>query len=230
MIHTVIIEDKEKDIKSLKQLLSADGRYSLHKTIVNADNWQNEMSQHRFDIVFADIELNGNNVFNLLNTLSYKPEVIVISNYSKYAIQAFNNEVLHFLTKPLRKDQILTALERVHRKLLLKQHRPTPESFFLQVGRNKYEQIFFNILISINADSEYVRLNIENNKPILVYERLKNILSELPSSQFIQIHRSVIVNVKFIKMVEGNILHLKNGETVTVGSSFKNQLALIINK
>ncbi|MFN5921411.1 MAG: LytR/AlgR family response regulator transcription factor, partial [Bacteroidota bacterium] len=208
MIHTVIIEDNEKDIKSLKQILTADARFSVFKTVVNGNNWNDIMARQRFDAVFADIELNGKNVFNLLKTLPYKPEIIVVSNYPKYALQAFNSDALHFLTKPLRKEHILTAMERLHRKILLKEHKPVPESFFLQVSRNNYEQLFFNNLVSIKAESEYIKLCLANDKPILVYERLKNIIAELPPSQFIQVHRSAIVNVKFIRSISGNTIHL----------------------
>jgi DNA-binding LytR/AlgR family response regulator len=230
MIHTAIIEDNEKDIKSLNQILNTDGRFSVFKTIVNGNNWNDIMPKQKFDAVFADIEINGKNVFNLLKVLPYKPEVIIVTNYPKYALQAFNSEVLHFITKPLRKEHILTAMERLHRKMLLKEHTPAPESFFVQVSRNNYEQLFFNNLVSIRAESEYVKLNLANEKPILVYERLKNILAELPPSQFIQVHRSVIVNVKFIKAINGNTLLLGNEEKVPVGSSFKSRLAVLINK
>jgi DNA-binding LytR/AlgR family response regulator len=230
MITCAIVEDNEKDIKQLKQFLLTDKRFQLYPTIINATNWSDIMLCNKFDVLFLDIELNGYNAFDLLKGLSFKPEVVVVSSYPKYAMQAFEFDVAHFIQKPLRGEHILAAMERVYKRVVLKEHKPIPDSFFLQTGRNKYMQLFFNEITHITSESEYIKFNLLNDKPVMVYQRLKNIIPELPNAIFMQVHRSAVVNTRFIKSIDGNTLQLMNKDEVLIGASFKKQLIALINR
>jgi DNA-binding LytR/AlgR family response regulator len=230
MIKCAIIEDKEKDIKLLKHVLQADKRFALFETIVNLQNWDSIMSSERFDAVFADIELGQKNVFQLIKTLKHKPELIIVSNYPKYALQAFEYDVIHFLSKPLKTEHILGALERLYKRVILKEYKPIPDSFFLQVGRNKYQQLFFGMITHVTAEGEYVKFHLADDKPVLAYQRLKNVLNELPPATFIQIHRGVVINGKFIKAIDGNTVTLNNKEEIIIGESYRKKLLAFIQR
>lgn len=230
MITCAIVEDAEKEIKVLKNTIQGDNRFSLYTRIINAENFTEVMSANRFDLLFVDVELGNHNVFELLNKLAYKPVVVVISNYPKYAMQAFENDVVHYIQKPIKAEHALTAIERAYKRIALKEHKPIPDSFFLQTGRNKYQQLLFNDITHVNAEGEYIKFNLAEDKPVMVYQRLKHIIPELPSSIFLQVHRSVVVNTKFIKSIDGSNITLTSGDEVTIGASYKKQLISLINR
>lgn len=230
MISCAIVEDVEKEIKLLKNIIQNDNRFSLFPQTIHAENWLQIMSTHRFDLLFLDIELGNQNAFELLKKLPYKPYVVVISNYPQYTMQAFEYDVVHYIQKPIKAEQVLTAIERAYKRVALKEHKPVPDSFFLQTGRNKFQQLFFNEITHVNAEGEYIKFNLLEEKPIMVYQRLKHIIPELPSALFLQVHRSVVVNTKFIKSIDGSIIKLNNGEELTIGASYRKQLISLINR
>lgn len=230
MISCAIVEDVEKEIKLLKNIIQNDNRFSLFPQTIHTENWLQIMSTQRFDLLFLDIELGNQNAFELLKKLPYKPYVVVISNYPQYTMQAFEYDVVHYIQKPIKAEQVLTAIERAYKRVALKEHKPVPDSFFLQTGRNKFQQLFFNEITHVNAEGEYIKFNLLEEKPIMVYQRLKHIIPELPSALFLQVHRSVVVNTKFIKSIDGSIIKLNNGEELTIGASYRKQLISLINR
>jgi two-component SAPR family response regulator len=106
MITCAIVEDAEKDIKVLKNTVQGDNRFSLYTHTINAENWTEVMSANKFDLLFVDVELGKHNVFELLKKLAYKPVVVVISNYPKYATQAYEYDVVHYIQKPIKADTL----------------------------------------------------------------------------------------------------------------------------
>ena len=138
--------------------------------------------------------------------------------------------MVYYIQKPIKAEHALTAMERACKRIALKVQKPIHDSFFLQTGRNKYQQLFFNDITHVNAEGEYIKFNLTEEKPVLVYQRLKHIIPELPSSHFLQVHRSVVVNTKFIKAIDRSNMILTNGEEVTIGASYKKQLISLINR
>ena len=230
MINCAIVDDVEKDIKTLRQIISADDRFRLFNKLIDEKNWNEEMANQQFDLLFLDIELGGKNAFDLVRLMPRKPELVIISNYPQYAMQAFEFDVVHYLQKPIKAEQVLTALERAHKRIVFRETKTVPDSFFLQTGRNKYQQIFYNKITHVSAEGEYIKFNLIDDKPILVYQRLKNIVPDLPPSIFSQIHRGTVVNTKYIKAIDGNVVILLNGEELAVGVSYKKQLIAVINR
>ena len=77
----------------------------------------------------------------------------------------------------------------------------------------------------IQSDGPYVEFFlIEKDRPEVDRNTLKNLLSELPSNSFIQVHRSYIVNVNFIKSIYSNKLILKNDVELNISRSYKDKV------
>lgn len=230
MIKCAIVEDEEKDVRLLKNIIQTDSRFLLFPKVITPDLWIETITNNKFDLLFLDVELNGSNAFDLIKPLAIKPAIVVISNYPKYAMQAFEYDVLHFIQKPIKPEHALTALERAYKRISLNEYKPVLDSFFLQTGRNKYQQLFFNEITHVNAEGEYIRFNLTGDRSVMVYQRLKHVIPDLPAAIFLQVHRSVVVNTKFIKSIDGNTILLNNGTEITMGASYKKQLISLINR
>ena len=221
MISYVIIEDEVSDLETLRLYLKSDARFSERDSFCRFDQFNDFHKQHKVDLVFADVKLSDGNLFIHWPKLQNRPELILISSFPQYALPAFANEALHFITKPIKPEILYTALERAHRKIQLKINQRELTFFFVQSGKNKFNRVAFDELISIEAEGEYLRLHLTEEREILVFKRLKSLLSELPFAEFKQIHRSNIININHIDTIDFHEVEMRNKQIFSVGKTYK---------
>lgn len=230
MIHYAIIEDEAEDLKHLKSLLKLDKRFSEIGAFNTIEAFKHCIKTNEVQLVFADIKIGKDNILSIWEQLPYSPELIIISAYPEYALNGYEHEALHYLTKPIQSEQLYTALERAFRKIQLNSQNNDLNFFFLQSGKNKYHKIAFSELIYIEANGEYLNLHLTEQRSISVFKRLKSLVNELPSTLFKQIHRSYIVNIDFIEAIEASDIALKEGTKIPVGRIYKPVINDIILK
>ncbi len=221
MISYVIIEDEVSDLETLRLYLKSDARFSERDSFCRFDQFNDFHKQHKVDLVFADVKLSDGNLFTHWPKLQNRPELILISSFPQYALPAFANEALHFITKPIKPEILYTALELAHRKIQLKINQRELTFFFVQSGKNKFNRVAFDELISIEAEGEYLRLHLTEKREILVFKRLKSLLSELPFAEFKQIHRSYIININHIDTIDFHEVEMRNKQIFSVGKTYK---------
>ena len=229
MISCVILEDNEADMTALKQMLVTDPRFHLKSSVANIKQLKDVLSSSNVDLILADVVLGEDSLLNAIPKLPYKPEIIIVSAYPQYALPAFAQEALHYITKPIKKEYLNTALERAYRKISFKSPQNNYTFFFLQTGKNKFNRIEFNELIMVEADGEYLKLHLTDNREVVVFKRLKLLLQELPVSLFKQVHRSYIVNIDFIESIDAYQITMKNRRVVNVGKTFKPVIIDLLN-
>ena len=109
MISYVIIEDEVSDLETLRAYLKSDARFLEIDAFCRIDQFDAFHKKNKIDLVFADIKLGDGNILSHWTKLQNRPELILISSYPQYALPAFANEALHFITKPI-KPEILYIL------------------------------------------------------------------------------------------------------------------------
>jgi DNA-binding LytR/AlgR family response regulator len=228
MISYVILEDEVSDLKTLRSYLKSDSRFFEKDSFCRIEQFDAFHKQHKVDLVFADVKLSDGNLLKHWEKLHNRPELILISSFSQYALPAFANEALHFITKPIKPEILYTALERAHRKIQLKINQKELTFFFVQSGKNKYSRVAFDELISIEAEGEYLRLHLTEEREILVFKRLKSLLSELPTSEFKQIHPSYIININHIDSIDFHEVEMRNKQIFAVGKTYKSTIQDIL--
>ena len=91
----------------------------------------------------------------------------------------------------------------------------------MQTGKNKFTRVAFDEILFIEADGEYLKIHMNNNRELLVFKRLKSLLHELPGNRFKQIHRSYIVHVDQIENINFHEIHFNGKKAVPVGKTYK---------
>lgn len=228
MINCVILEAQVEDRKSLQRFLSADARFHLLGCFESLDQLLACMEAHSVQLILSEALLGKEKFLNLLSQLPYRPELIIVSAETQHAMSAIDQDVVHFIPKPLKSEALAVALERAYRKIQLSQSTKQFPFFFLQTGKNKFNKIAFDDLMLVEADGEYLKLFLTDNREITVFKRLKSILLELPSFQFKQVHRSYIVNVSFIESISHNQIGLSNRKVINVGKTYKSAISDLI--
>lgn len=188
------------------------------------------MQKNKVDILFTDIEMPQINGIELINSMSNKPLIILITAFREYAIDGFNSGVIDYLVKPASYDRFLKAIMRA--KEVLDSKSNSQESFpedeidrmFIKAD-GKLVKILFEDIIYIEALKDYLRIHISENERYITHSTMKAMEEKLPD-YFFRIQRSFIINMHFIKSFYGNTVLLTIGENLPISSQLKTELYL----
>lgn len=229
-LSTIIVDDKNINIETLKGLLEA---YCPIIEVVYTANDINAAAiaihQHRPQLVFLDIELNGGTGFDLLNKFPQAVFYTIFTTaYSQYAVDAFRARAVDYLLKPVNILELQEAVAKVEEKI--KQAGLTQ---YVQPGVARKHKIGLPTLEGIkyldcedithcDASGSYTTIHTIHKESILVSMRLKECSDLLPRSVFFRIHHSHIVNVNFVeKLVRAKLCRvvLSTGAELSLATS-----------
>jgi len=166
------------------------------------------LAEKNVDLIFIDINMPDLNGIDFARSLEQKPFIIFTTAYSEYAIEGFKLDAADYLLKPIGYDDFLRAVNKVYKRFqILNEHadKYTINNEYLFV-KSEYKLIRIEIreIKYIESANEYVKIFLDNNQPIITLIRLKNIEEQLPKNRFMRVHRSFIVNLDKIKIIERN--------------------------
>lgn len=162
------------------------------------------------DLLFLDIEMPYLSGLDLLATLTNPPKVIITSAYEQYALKGYELDVTDYLLKPISFERFLKAVNKVH-DLLQKETPAEVKDFFFVKSDKQMKKVFFKDILFVEGLENYISIYTPAEK-ILVHSTMKNIINYLPGDSFIQTHRSYIINVNHVNLVEGNVLNVAGHE------------------
>ncbi|WP_044138856.1 LytR/AlgR family response regulator transcription factor [Thermophagus xiamenensis] len=175
------------------------------KTTENAMTALEFLNNHQIDLMFVDIQMPDLNGIELVKTLSPRPDIIFTTAYSDYAIDGFKLDALDYILKPIDYSTFLKAankaLSHFKQKHSEEKLNSTPNHIFIK-SEYKIIRIELDKILFIEGNRGYLRFFLENAKPVMTLLSMKKIEEKLPSSGFIRVHRSYIVNVEKITMIE----------------------------
>ncbi|WP_341225833.1 LytTR family DNA-binding domain-containing protein [uncultured Arcticibacterium sp.] len=159
-----------------------------------ADYLKNE----NIDLIFSDIQMPEMLGTNFIRDLENPPLVIFTTAYHQYAVEGFELNAVDYLLKPIRKERLGAAIEKVVNLIKLKTAEPAPEeeeNHIVITSEYKKVKLLFNEIIYIEGLKDYVKIYLESRVyPLLTRSNLKGMETKLPESNFIRIHNSFIVN------------------------------------
>ena len=197
MIQCVILEDEKPAQKVLIQYINKTPFLSLINTYESGLDIPMEVINNA-DLLFLDVQLPEITGLTFLKSLSRPPKVIVTTAFSDYAIEAFEAAVIDYLLKPFSYDRFFKAVDRV-RTLSTPIAASTTDNVFVYADKT-----FFNIQVNqinyLKAEVDYVMISTQE-RDYLILDSLKNWKEKLHGRQFIQCHRSSLVNLINVKKV-----------------------------
>lgn len=174
---------------------------------------------NQVDILFLDIEMPRLTGLELLECMPYAPSVILTTAYSNFGFEAYQNGVVDYLLKPISYPRFTKAINKIiERPLVRKEADSFPEIEVKHDGVLK--TIKTKNILYIEAVGNYIRLYMENEKPLVIIQTMKYILSVLPPSHFIRIHKSYIVKRETIAAFKKTEVILTNKTVLPVGRKY----------
>jgi two-component system LytT family response regulator len=235
----ILIDDEISNLENLRALLEKHcPQVNILATAQNVADAVNAIEKHLPDLIFLDIQMGEQTGFDVLNLLPKRNfEVIFVTAYDQYGIQAVKFAALDYLLKPVDIDELKTAVSKVDRKLaaqsqnsqldFLLQQLKRPEAATSKIAlpmQSEIRYIALSEIIRCEADNTYTFFFLANNERFLVSKSLKEYVDLLKPNGFLRTHQSHLVNPKFVKSwlkEDGGILLLTSGEKIPISKPNK---------
>lgn len=233
-IRTLIVDDEELARKNMEVLL-AD--YCENVQVIgeaaNAREAKKFVQSNKIDLMLLDIEMPNGSGFDLLESIKEEIDfnIIFITAYHEYALKAFKFSAVDYLLKPVNPEELVAAIE----KLKTSPGKDTKEKIdaLIENVNKKGEQLnkialpsmeglqFVNLddIIYCESQDNYTQFFLVDGRRIMVSKTIKHFEEALDESQFFRVHRSNIINLKYIdKYVkgEGGYVVMKQGPRIPV--------------
>ncbi len=201
-ITCLVIDDEPMARKGLMSYISKIDFLDCLGQCEDALQLNNQLKQTRVDLLFLDIEMPYLTGIEFLQNAANPPKVIFTTAYEQYAIKGYELDILDYLLKPISFDRFLKSCNKAFDYF---NHREEQADYVFIKSDNRLEKIFFADILFAEAMENYVGIYLPDKK-LVTHSTLKSLLEKLPGQQFIQPHKSYIVNVNQIRSIEGNIM------------------------
>ena len=192
------------------------------------------------DIVFLDIQMPQLNGIEFARIIPADTRIIFTTAYSDYAVEGFRVNALDYLLKPISYEEFLAAARRAlawyemkHQSdssKLQSQASPTEKADEYIIVKSEYKLVQVRIadILYIEGLKDYVKIYVEGSeKSIMTLLSMKALEQTLPSDTFMRVHRSYIVNLSKIKVIERNRIIFGRTQ-IPVSESYKDTFAEFI--
>ncbi|MEN9612678.1 MAG: hypothetical protein RLZZ628_3492 [Bacteroidota bacterium] len=218
----LIVDDEKPAHLVIKSHISHCEDLEFVASAYNGKEALNLLINNAFDFVFLDIEMPLINGMELLQTLPKRPATIITTAYSTFAFEAYQQDAVDYLLKPISFPRFLKAIEKAKYFWKSNQpHRNVQNSILLRIN-GEVKAIDLKQIIYFQSIGNYLKVYLNGNlKSIVVYETLKHILDMTPSDRFIQTHKSYIANIDYIESINKEVVLLKSDVTIPLGRKYE---------
>jgi len=236
-LNVLILDDEYHARKLLSEYVSKLPFLELTGTAANVFEAMDVLRKDKVDVMLSDIQMPEITGLEFTRSLKNPPSVIFTTAYSEYAVESYELDVVDYLLKPVAFPRFLQAINKVierkgdhiSSRLSGNQIQSLPEetkadNIVVKSGYRLYK-INYSDLLYIEGQREYVTFHTTKQRVTTLYS-LKDLEENLPSNQFIRIHKSYIVSIKDIELIDKNILHIAS-QKLPIGGSYKEDLMKI---
>ncbi len=234
-MNCIIIDDDKFSTKIIEEFVNKTeglnfvGSYSNAVSAINALTLnEGESTIH---LIFLDIEMPEMSGIDFLKSLNTLPQVIIYSSQEKYALEMYEYDVTDYLLKPVLYPRFIKAVNRARERFDKKDSLSKKSTEIFIKNNSSLVRVKYDDILWIEALENYVVVNTFKDK-FTIHFTMKSISDKMPMDKFVRIHRSFIVNMSKIKVIEDNSVII-NSETgpklIPIGKSYKEKLMDDIN-
>ncbi|MFM2360783.1 MAG: hypothetical protein RLY16_2776 [Bacteroidota bacterium] len=202
-IKTLLIDDEPLALAELQTMLQPYTEIEVIGTAANAKEAHEKITLLKPQLIFLDINMPGQSGFEMLESLDETPHVVFVTAYDQFAIKAFEVDALDYILKPVNKQRLAEAVEKVKKQIYLQQKDEQKLSIEKRIFIKDGENCFFVPLAEvflIESVGNYSRVFYQNKKPLL-HKSLNYLEEKLPATHFFRADRQHIININFIKNI-----------------------------
>ncbi|QWX85283.1 response regulator transcription factor [Cellulophaga sp. HaHaR_3_176] len=208
-INCLVIDDEELARSLLKTYINKVDDLEFIAEFENPLEALPKIKEGTINLIFLDIQMPEIKGTDFAKIIGSETKIIFTTAYSEYALEGFNLNALDYLLKPITFPRFLEAVQKF-KKTITNTNSETEQTITIKSGYDLYKVNYADILY-IKSDSEYVTF-YTSDKKIMSLQSLKKLESVIPSSMFLRVHRSYIINKTKVTALKGRDLMLSDIE------------------
>jgi len=220
-LNAIAIDDEPPALRVIAHFCSQVDFIDLQKTFSRTDEALHYLENNSVDLLFLDINMPSMSGIEFYKVIPQEAMVIFTTAYAEYAVEGFNLSAIDYLLKPFTFERFLQGVNKAkeYQLFLQKNETQTPQYLFIKADYSVYKIAFSDILFIEGLD-DYLKIHVENSKPIVARMTMKTMVEKLPSTDFVRVHRSFIIPFHRIENVRNKFITLA-GEEIPIGSSYE---------
>ncbi|GAA4936116.1 LytTR family DNA-binding domain-containing protein [Algibacter agarivorans] len=236
----LILDD---DIENIKLLSIYINKYfkniNIIATVNDIENCIEAYYTYLPDLLFLDVELEGNETsFNFLESIEHiKSKTIFISSYDEYAIKAINLDVVGYILKPIKINELVKVVDKAISQIKkeatnLDSHKLSSNNIIAIPSASKVELVPVQNIVYLEADGRYTIFHLSNGSNRVSSRNLGEYEKMLNKSVFFRIHHRYIVNLNMVNNINktaGNYCELLNNKALPIAKRRQESLNKFLN-
>jgi DNA-binding LytR/AlgR family response regulator len=239
-IRCLAVDDEAYAARIIADYISKTPFLELAGTTTNAVNALVQVQEGKIDLIFLDIQMPELSGIQFMKLCGSKCKVILTTAYPEYALEGYEHDILDYLLKPIAFDRFLKAANKAYAQFSLtkstQQHlaeavpaasneraqnisTPTTYLFVKGESKNKFIKVNYNDILYIEGLKNYVSL-FTTEQRIITYQTLKELEIQLPQPPFYRIHKSYIIPLDKIRVIDGNQLYIGQ-QAIPIGETYR---------
>ena len=223
----IIVDDDEISRLALTKLVEQVNSLSLLQVCSGSVEALNYLNAEKVDLILLDIEMPEMSGMEMLRALDTRPQVILITSHTEYALDAFDLNVVDYLIKPITLPRFLKALSKVKGSSDMKEQFSMSRDYFFIKKNSVLNKVPVKDILWIEALGDYITIHTKDERFIL-HSTLKSLENKLNTSKFVRVHRSYIVQIDNVKKVEDTTIFI-NDQSIPIGAIYKENFIKQIN-
>lgn len=222
-----IIDDEPLAIEVIESHIAKIDGIEVTASYQNAVKAFQALREENVDVLFLDIQMPRLTGIEFLRTLKNPPKVVFTTAYREYALEGFELDVVDYLLKPISFDRFLKAIDKVfdalhaHQKITVTASGAEEARFVFVPVDKRNVKVCLNDILFVESKRDYVLIKTLN-KEVVTHQTLSYMEERLPTSQFLRVHRSFIINVKMIESWSNNEVEFKE-TAIPIGRTYKRE-------
>ncbi|MBI9061325.1 MAG: response regulator transcription factor, partial [Marinilabiliaceae bacterium] len=214
----LIVEDEMPSARKLRAFLEKiEPDFDVVAILESVQQTVKFLSENAVDLIFLDIHLADGNSFGIFNQVEVNAPIIFTTAYDQYAIEAFTQNSIGYLLKPLSKEKLEMAIAKFKQmqpsqhkaqpaidyqqlgKIIAQQQKPDYQERFMVYYKDKIKTVPVEDIAYFYADGKAVFMSLHNHKTFDLNFTLEQLEAKLNPRYFFRANRKYIVNIKAVK-------------------------------
>jgi len=217
----IAIDDEPKALEVIERYCQKISLASLKATFREPLKAIEFLNREKVDLIFLDINMPDISGIQLLQTLSPRPLIIFTTAYSQYAVESYELNALDYLLKPVTFERFLLAINKAAAALSGNSGMAEDAAVLIKSGPQTH-RVKVSEILYLEKNGNYITVHLKDGN-ILIRENMGDIFDLVPAADFIRVHKSYVVGIRHISMIEVHQL-IVNGEKIPVGSTYRDSL------
>lgn len=234
MIRCIAIDDEPLALRQIVAYIRKTPFLELAGQCESALKAIEVMDKTPVDLMFVDINMPDLSGMEFVKSLDNPPLIVFVTAYSEYALEGFRVDAIDYLLKPMSYGDFLKSANKVRSWFENHQNKSeevrSSKDFLFIKSEYKILRINFDDIKYIEGMSEYIKIHLLSSKPVMTLLSMKSIEEQLPSDRFMRVHRSFIVNLSRVSVIERSRIIFDGKVYVPVSEQYKGAFQNYIEK